>query len=126
FPQRDAAVRAFCDLYRSQQAEFPSATREADYERRMQVAYPIHPELFDRLYNDWSTLDKFQRTRGVLRLMAAVIHALWQRDDRSLLILPATIPIDDRSVQDEITKYMEDQWVPVIEKDVDGSNSRPL
>jgi hypothetical protein len=24
-----------------------------------------------RLYNDWSTLVKFQRTRGVLRLMAA-------------------------------------------------------
>ncbi len=63
FPQRDAAVHAFCDLYRSQQAEFPSTTREADYERRMQAAYPIHPELFDRLYNDWSTLDKFLRRR---------------------------------------------------------------
>ena len=31
------------------------------------MACPIHPEMFDRLYNDWSTLDKFQRTRGVLR-----------------------------------------------------------
>ena len=47
----------------------------------IEAAYPIHPELFDRLYNDWSTLDKFQRTRGVLRLMAAVIHALWERQD---------------------------------------------
>jgi uncharacterized protein len=28
--------------------------------------YPIHPELFDRFYNDWSSLDKFQRTRGVV------------------------------------------------------------
>ena len=48
------------------------------------MAYPIHPELFDRLYNDWSTLDKFQRTRGVLRLMAAVIHSLWERKDSNL------------------------------------------
>ena len=37
---------------------------------RLKEAYPIHPELFDRLYNDWSSLaDKFQRTRGVLRLI---------------------------------------------------------
>ena len=47
------------------------------------AAYPIHPELFDRLYNEWSTLDKFQRTRGVLRLMAAVIHELWEKQDGS-------------------------------------------
>jgi hypothetical protein len=57
--------------------------------------YPIHPEVFDRLYTDWSTLVKFQRTRGVLRLMAAVIHSLWERGDRNPLILPSTIPIDD-------------------------------
>jgi len=30
----------------------------------------IHPELFARLYEDWSTLEGFQRTRGVLRLIA--------------------------------------------------------
>ncbi len=126
FPQRDAVVRAFCTLYRSQTAEFPAHSRDADYERRMQAAYPIHPELFDRLYNDWSTLEKFQRTRGVLRLMAAVIHALWQRDDRSLLILPAGVPVDEPTVQYELTRYMEDPWVPVIEKDIDGPNSLPL
>jgi len=90
------------------------------------MAYPIHPELFDRLYNDWSTLDKFQRTRGVLRLMAAVIHSLWERQDSSVLIMPGNVPVDDQMVQFELTRYLEDQWVPVIEKDVDGSNSLPL
>jgi len=124
--QRDAVARAFSDLYASQQQEFPPECREADYERRIKMAYPIHPELFDRLYNDWSTLDKFQRTRGVLRLMAAVIHSLWDRDDRNLLILPATVPVDDARVHGELTRYMEDQWMPVIEKDVDGPNSLPL
>ncbi|HEV3006532.1 MAG TPA: DUF499 domain-containing protein, partial [Pirellulales bacterium] len=124
--QRDAVARAFSELYGGQQQEFPTECREADYERRIKMAYPIHPELFDRLYNDWSTLDKFQRTRGVLRLMAAVIHALWERQDGNLLILPANVPVDDSRVQFELTRYMDDQWVPVIEKDVDGSNSLPL
>jgi predicted AAA+ superfamily ATPase len=62
----------------------------SDYEQRIKAAYPIHPEIFDRLYTDWSTLVKFQRTRGVLRLMAAVIHSLWEKGDRNPLILPAT------------------------------------
>jgi predicted AAA+ superfamily ATPase len=126
FVARDAVARGFSELYGSQQQEFPSECREANYERRIKMAYPIHPELFDRLYNDWSTLDKFQRTRGVLRLMAAVIHSLWERQDGNLLIMPATVPVDDSSVQFELTRYMEDHWVPVIEKDVDGANSLPL
>lgn len=96
------------------------------YEKRILAAFPIHPEIFDRLYTDWSTLVKFQRTRGVLRLMAAVIHSLWEKGDRSPLILPSTIPIDDQRVQFELTRYLSDIWVPIIEKDVDGPNSLPL
>lgn len=123
---RDAVARAFSELYGSQQPEFPSECREAEYERRLKMAYPIHPELFDRLFNDWSTLDKFQRTRGVLRLMATVIHCLWERQDSNLLIMPGTVPVDDQIVQFELTRYLEDHWPPVIEKDVDGPNSLPM
>jgi predicted AAA+ superfamily ATPase len=126
FTARDAVARGFIDLYRTQSQEFPSDSREVDYERRLKAAYPIHPELFDRLYNDWSQLDRFQRTRGVLRLMAAVIHTLWERQDASLLILPASVPIDDALVQYELTRYLEDPWMPIIERDVDGVNSLPL
>jgi predicted AAA+ superfamily ATPase len=126
FKDRDVVARAFADFYRSQQAEFPPECRDSDYENRIKAAYPIHPEIFDRLYNDWSTLVKFQRTRGVLRLMAAVIHSLWEKGDRNPLILPANIPIDDPRVQSELTRYLSDNWAPVIEKDVDGPSSLPL
>jgi len=126
FTARDAVIRAFADLYRGQAQEFPSACREGDYERRLAAAYPIHPELFGRLYDDWSSLDTFQRTRGVLRLMAAVIHTLWERHDAGLLILPAMLPIDEPAVQFELTRYLDDPWVPVLEKDVDGPHSLPL
>lgn len=126
FKQRDLTARAFADLYHAQAAEFPPECRGPDYEKRILAAFPIHPEIFDRLYTDWSTLVKFQRTRGVLRLMAAVIHSLWEKGDRSPLILPSTIPIDDQRVQFELTRYLSDIWVPIIEKDVDGPNSLPL
>jgi predicted AAA+ superfamily ATPase len=126
FVARDTVARAFFDLYRTQQQEFPPECHEADYEHRLKAAYPIHPEIFDRLYTDWSTLVKFQRTRGVLRLMAAVIHSLWEKGDRNPLILPANIAIDDDRVQFELTRYLSDNWVPVIAKDVDGPNALPL
>jgi hypothetical protein len=126
FKDRDVVARAFADLYRTQHQEFPPECRDADYEKRIRAAYPIHPEVFDRLYTDWSTLVKFQRTRGVLRLMAAVIHSLWEKGDRNPLIQPANIPIDDPRVQFELTRYLSDNWVPILEKDVDGPNSLPL
>jgi predicted AAA+ superfamily ATPase len=126
FVARDTVARAFYDLYRTQHQEFPPECHDPEYEKRMKAAYPIHPEVFDRLYNDWSTLVKFQRTRGVLRLMAAVIHSLWEKGDRNPLILPANIPIDDPRVQFELTRYLSDNWVPVIEKDVDGPSALPL
>ena len=126
YKQRDVVARTFVDFYQRQQHEFPAECRDAEYERRLKQAYPIHPELFDRLYEDWSTLLRFQRTRGVLRLMAAVIHSLWQKGDRSPLILPSLVPIDDPRVQSELTSYLPDRWVPIIESDVDGANSLPL
>lgn len=126
FVARDTIARAFYDLYRTQAQEFPPECRDLDYEKRIKAAYPIHPEVFDRLYTDWSTLVKFQRTRGVLRLMAAVIHSLWEKGDRNPLILPANLPIDDPRVRDELTRYLSDPWKPIIEKDVDGPNALPL
>ncbi|HRJ33729.1 MAG TPA: Swt1 family HEPN domain-containing protein [Fimbriimonadaceae bacterium] len=126
FKNRDVVARSFYDLYRTQHQEFPPECRDAEYEERLRAAYPIHPEVFDRLYSDWSTLAKFQRTRGVLRLMAAVIHSLWEKGDRNPLILPCNVPIDDPRVQFELTRYLPDNWVPVIEKDVDGPSALPL
>ncbi len=126
FKDRDVVSRAFADFYHAQSAEFPPECKDSEYEKRIKAAYPIHPEIFDRLYTDWSTLIKFQRTRGVLRLMAAVIHSLWEKGDKNPLILPANISIDDPRVQFELTRYLSDNWVPVIEKDVDGPSSLPL
>ncbi|OPX33848.1 MAG: hypothetical protein B1H11_11870 [Desulfobacteraceae bacterium 4484_190.1] len=126
FAARDAIIKAFGDLYRGSKAEFPQGCGEGEYERRMEKAYPIHPELFDRLYEDWGSLERFQRTRGVLRLMASVISELWDRQDANLLIMPATIPMDAPAVQSEMTRYLGDNWRPVMEKDVDGPEALPL
>lgn len=123
---RDAVCRAFAEMYQTNRSEFPSECREADYEQRLISAYPIHPELFDRLYEDWSTLERFQRTRGVLRMMASIVHELWENADGSLLIMPGSVPMDTTNVRFEVTRYLPEGWGAVVDKDIDGLQSRPL
>jgi predicted AAA+ superfamily ATPase len=126
FAARDAVAEAFVNMYRNNSGEFPGGVSERDYLDRIKSAYPIHPELFERLYMDWSTLDRFQRTRGVLRFMAAVIHQLWSRGNPSLLILPGTVPLDAAKVKDELLRYLTDPWNAVTDTDVDGIESQPF
>lgn len=122
---RDGVCRAFGTLYRDSSADFPAECREVRYLERLKACYPIHPEVFERLFNDWATLERFQRTRGVLRLMAAVIHDLWERNDAGLLILPSSFGLDASAVRDELTRYLPEGWTSVLEGDVDGRNSGP-
>lgn len=124
----DATAKTFVEYYRRSVGELPAETREPAYEHRIRNAYPIHPELFDRLYGDWSTLEKFQRTRGVLRLMSAVVHALHSAGDDSPLIMPGSVPLDSAAVRDELTGYLDDgdRWKSVIEHDIDGLNGTAI
>ena len=122
---RDAALMAFRDMYQQNSSDFPTEAAEGEYHRLMGQAYPIHPELFARLYEDWSTLERFQRTRGVLRLMAAVIHQLWTDNDQSLMIMPASVPLWKANVRDEMLRYLPDGWPPVVDADIDGEDSKP-
>jgi hypothetical protein len=126
FAARDNVVKAFSDMYRESGAAFPVACSEAEYRRRLEAAYPIHPELFGQLNNVWGSLDRFQRTRGVLRLMAAVINALWEQGDKGLMVMPGSIPLHDPAVQAELTRYLEQKWDAIISADVDGPNATPL
>lgn len=118
-------ARQLVEFYRKHSGEFPGAAIDPAYETRIRRSYPVHPELFDRLYEDWSTLYNFQRTRGVLRLMNTVVGALWRAGDTGPLILPGSVPLSDDTVVTELTQYVEDSWKSVVDADVDGPQSVP-
>lgn len=120
-----ATARAYVEMYRKFADDFPRESRDTAYEDRIKRTYPIHPELFDTLYEEWSSLERFQRTRGVLRLMSTVIHALWTGEDAAPLIMPGSIPLATSSVNSELTQYLQDSWKAVIDADVDGASSEP-
>lgn len=115
--------RAYADFYAANSSEVPHETQESRYFERLIQAYPIHPEVFDRLYEDWSSLDSFQRTRGVLKLMAKVIHRLWKDGNNDLMIMPGSLPLYDSDTRNEAIYYLPQGWDPVLERDVDGERA---
>ena len=119
----EEVCRSFADYYAGNSGDFPPETQDSHYFERLKHAYPIHPEVFDRLYEDWSSLDNFQRTRGVLKLMAKVIHRLWKDGNNDLLIMPGSVPLYDPDVRNEAIYYLPQGWDPVLEKDIDGERA---
>ena len=120
---RDDTVRAFRRLYRENRADFPAETREAAYEEQMRRAYPLHPEVLRRFSGDWSVLEKFQRTRGVLKIMANAVYALWSGESAAPLVTPALLPFRDNKVRTALLEPLDRAFGPILQSEVDGEQS---
>lgn len=125
YMHRDNTLKQFAKLYRENPNDFPQGCADEDYRRKLAKAYPIHPDLFDHLFTAWGSLERFQRTRGVLRLMAQVIHELWMSNDPSVMIMPGSVAISSARVEPELLHYLDVSWQSIIAGDIDGVNSTP-
>ena len=119
----EATCSAFDGYYHQHKEELPAKLQEAAWHDLIRKCYPIHPEIFTRLYEDWSTLEKFQKTRGVLQLMALVINRLWARGDEAPMILPGSLPLDDQAVVNRCAQYLPNNWATVIDAEIDGAHA---
>jgi hypothetical protein len=122
---RAATVAEFHKLYVNARSEFPSEVSETAYKNTLALSYPIHPELFQQLSATWGPLERFQKTRGVLRLMANVIYALWRREDQSPLILPSSLPLTDERVRAAVLDPLQGQYASILDSEVEGDQARP-
>ena len=121
--ERDRICEAFARMYSNNRREYPQGVAEQNYLERMKGCYPIHPEIFDRLYLDWSSIPEFQRTRGVLRMMASCVHRLYLNNDANPLIMPADIPLSYDTLANEFIRLLDGNWRPVV-SEADTDNSR--
>ena len=120
-----AIAKAYVRFYQENPGLFPKEVATSDYEQRIRDSYPLHPELLDRLYDDWSSLDRFQRTRGVLNLVSDIVHELWRSNDHAALIQPGNVMASEARINPDLTQYLPDSWKPVIDSDIDGPESIP-
>ena len=106
----DETCKTFVDYYHEKRDSLPPDVQDGSFPERMRQCYPIHPEVFMRLYEDWSTLENFQKTRGALQYMAIVINRLWGSGTDEPLILPSSIPLCDTAVANKSTQFLPSGW----------------
>ena len=123
--EKEKVCAAFFSMYVGNENDFPYESRQSSYREKLLACYPIHPKFFDYLYDKWTSLEKFQKTRGVLRLMASVIYYLWANNDAGALIMPGNVPINFSTVHDELAKLLGGNWDAIITAEVDGEDSKP-
>lgn len=114
----------YCELYQRLGDDVPGEVRESAYREKLRKAYPFHPELIDLLFERWSTFSTFQRTRGVLRLLAEVVADLYRRQHPAPLIQPAHLNLANPAIRREFLKHIGNEYEGVIASDIVDSNAR--
>jgi len=104
--------------------DLPKAVRETAYRDRMRKAYPFHPELIDVLFERWSTFPDFQRTRGVLRLLAQIVAELYRQQHPAPLIQPAHVNPTNPAVRAEFLRHIGNEYQGVIASDIGGPTAK--
>lgn len=122
---RDATIQAFGKFYREHAADFPPEVTTPAYREEMRRAYPIHPEILERFSKDWSTLEQFQRTRGILKIMANAIYALWRAENNAPLITLGLLPLGEEKVRTAILEPLDPAYRAILQAEVEGEMSLP-
>jgi len=109
---------AYHQLYQSIAA--PDQYKRTTYKEKIEEYYPFHPALIYTLYERLATLDRFQRTRGALRLLNRAVRRIWaQKEPDALLIHPYHIDLADEGITNDLTQGIgEDRLRNAVESDI--------
>jgi hypothetical protein len=125
YPKKVAQV--YQAMYAAHAGEVPSEAAKNTYREQLQRAYPFHPLLIDALYTRWGSHPDFQRTRGVLRLLASIVGDLWKRRQGSTetqhLIQPCHIRWSVDALQAALTRLWGPPYQSVAAADIIGERS---
>lgn len=124
----EKVISAYTHLYQTLFADLPSYAVQGEYKEKLRKSYPFHPELIDMFRLRWASNPFFQRTRGVLRILAAIVSDLWKRQN-SLTgshALIQTCEVNFANIDaltSQITILNGPMWDSVINADVSGTSS---
>lgn len=123
---RQQVAQAYWDLYQKLSSDLPRKVREVEYKKRLEKAYPFHPELVEIFYERWGSLPGFQRTRGVLRLLARIVADLYQNQHRGIIIQPVFINLANQNLRSELIKhsFVGSQYDSVVSSDISGPTAK--
>jgi predicted AAA+ superfamily ATPase len=124
----DQVLASYTALYQELKGELPTHATRSEYKERLRKSYPFHPELIDVFKVRWASHHDFQRTRGVLRLLASIVSDLWKRQHnligKNLLIHTGDVNFENLdALTGQLKKLYGNGYSAVISADVSGSSS---
>lgn len=123
---RKEVADCYFKLYQSLSTDIPSHAKDIEYRNRIEHAYPFHPELIDVLYERWGSYPAFQRTRGVLRLLAEIVTDLYKRKIMSPLIQSSLVNLQNQAIRNEFIKHIGNEYESVISADIASKNAKAI
>lgn len=128
--EHEKVADAYMRMYDQHKNDVPTEATRGTYKERLMGAYPFHPTLIDAFYLRWGSHSDFQRTRGILRLMASLIGDLWQRRNTETqsqpLIQPCHIRWTIDALHSALTRLWGSAYESVIAADVIGDKSNAI
>jgi hypothetical protein len=125
--EQKKVVDAYLKMYAQHPNEVPTDAGKGTYRDRMLQSYPFHPLLIDAFYLRWGSHNQFQRTRGVLRLLASIVGDLWGRRNTETqsqgLIQAAHIHWSTDALHSALTRLWGAGFETVIAADVLGEKA---
>lgn len=111
---------AYCARMIEQGVDLPQRATRSEYQGEMVQDYPFHPELLTTLNRKTSTIPNFQKTRGVLRLLAQTIRELWEAKPKDcFLVCPHHLDLGREQLANDLTSRLDrPQYRQVIEADI--------
>lgn len=124
----ESCISQYMQMYQELSAEFPDFASRSKYKEVLRKSYPFHPELIDIFRVRWASNSDFQRTRGVLRLLASIVADLWKRKESLIgangLIHPTNVRFENLdALSGQLKKLYGNGYDAVITADVAGSSS---
>jgi hypothetical protein len=122
-----AAAQTYGELYARSSTILPDEAVQADYRDRILAYYPFHPRFLNFLNTKLATVETFQGTRGVLRLLALVVRDIWTKKQNVPMVHTAHVNLRDPRVVDEILgRTRSGELKTVLDTDVGGPDTGML
>lgn len=115
---------AYGEMYQRNSSMLPDEATRDDYFDELRSHYPFHPTFIRFLNQKLATVENFQGTRGVLRVLSLAVHSLWEKKAEVPMIHTCHLDLRASRVINEIVgRTGANDLLPVLNSDVGGADT---
>lgn len=122
-----ATAEAYMAMYRKSAASLPDRAAQEDFRAALLAHYPFHPTFIEFLNQKLATVETFNGTRGVLRVLALAIRSLWRTTQTIPMMHTCHLDLHDaRTVSEIVGRTGGSDLLPVLNTDIGGPDTATL